>query len=81
MRFLEVAIQLLFAHPQIMHSGSPNPTFKGQIRALVSTPAIMERFVSIEREILQIESLVQLEEGSEEEIKMNEKIKGTRRQS
>lgn len=29
----------------------------------VSTPAVLERFVSIEREILQIESSVQFEEG------------------
>lgn len=29
----------------------------------VSTPAVLERFVSIEKEILQIESSVQIEEG------------------
>ncbi|CAB4289120.1 unnamed protein product [Prunus armeniaca] len=36
---------------------------KGRLVRFVSTPAVMERFVSIEREILQIESSVQLEEG------------------
>lgn len=37
-------------------------TFQRFVR-FVSTPAVLERFVSIEREILQIESSVQLEEG------------------
>lgn len=38
------------------------PTFQRFVR-FVSTPAVLERFVSIEREILQIESSVQFEEG------------------
>ncbi|KAM1455876.1 hypothetical protein ACFXTO_005188 [Malus domestica] len=37
-------------------------TFQRFVR-FVSTPAVLERFVSIEKEILQIESSVQLEEG------------------
>ncbi|XP_062013229.1 COP1-interacting protein 7 isoform X1 [Rosa rugosa] len=39
------------------------PTFQRFVR-FVSTPAVLERFVSIEKEILQIESSVQLEEGN-----------------
>ncbi|XP_050368611.1 COP1-interacting protein 7 isoform X2 [Argentina anserina] len=38
------------------------PTFQRFVR-FVSTPAVLERFVSIEKEILQIESSVQSEEG------------------